>query len=625
MNDKKKYIVAVLLTVSILIAFGRIVGNDFINYDDGKLITQNIFIQKGFTSESIKWAFTDLDHEYWHPLTSLCLMLEWRFFGDNALGYHLVSLLLHAGTSVFFFLFLFRATKNFWPSVFAAAFFALHPLRVESVAWAAEQKDVLSMFFGMATFYIYVHYTERPSTLRYLASLMLFVLSIMAKPMLITVPFILLLLDYWPLERLKRHSPEKYEPLAAVQYMQVHNQNDGGLINEKLGPEGGWATIRCLLLEKAPFFLLSALLGIVTVWNLHSSARMATLDELAFTSRLLNAFISYFAYLEKTLSPLHLAVFYPYQHSFPLWYILCALPTLLIVSAMAFFNFRKAPFLAVGWLWYLGALFPVIGFLQAGYQSIADRFTYLPSVGISIMLAWGVPLLIKNNALSKKILFPAATVILCLLSALTWNQCGYWKNDMTLSIHALHVTTDNFVAHNILAGYLYKEKKYAAAIEHYNESLRIKPDYHFTYNNRGSLYAGIGQYELSIRDLTTSIRLRPDSGAAYTKRGGVYSRLGRLQEAMEDLNKAVELNPNDAAAYNNRGVVYYKLNRLPEATEDYNKAISLNSNYAVAYSNRAIALIGGGNKERGCKDAQKACALGSCHTWEVSLEKGDCP
>jgi len=623
MNDKKKYLVAVLLTVSILIAFGRIVGNDFTSYDDSRLITQNSFIQEGFTAKSIKWAFTDLDHEYWHPLTSLCLMLEWRLFGDNARGYHLISLLLHAGTSVFFFLFLFKATKSFWPSVFAAAFFALHPLRVESVAWASERKDVLSMFFGMVTLYTYVHYTEKPSSLRYLTCLMLFILSIMSKPMLVTVPFILLLLDYWPLKRLEGHPAEKNAPVAG-QYPEAHNQDTGGSINEKTGFEGNLARIPYILLEKGPFFLLSTLLGIVIVWQLHSSARMATLDEIAFTGRLLNALMSYFAYLEKIFSPLHLAVFYPYRHSFPLWYISCALPTLLIVSTMAFCSLRKATFLAVGWLWYLGALFPVIGFLQAGHQSIADRYTYLPSAGISIMLAWGVPLLIKNDALRKKVLLPAATIILCALSALTWNQCGYWKNDMTLSTHALHVTKNNYVAHNILAAHLYKEKKVAAAISHYNESVRINPDYHFTYNNRASLYANIGQYELSIKDLNTAIRLRPDFGAAYTNRGGIYSRLSRYREAIEDLSKAIELNPNDAAAYNNRGGVYYKLARYREAIEDYDKAVFLKSNYAVAYSNRAFALIIEGNKERGCEDARKACSLGSCHTWEVAINKGDC-
>lgn len=629
MNKKHIYIIVVFLIVACMMAFGQIIDNDFVGYDDDRLITENGFIQDGINAKSIKWAFTDSYHEYWHPLTWLSLMLDWRLFGSNASGYHFVSLLLHIGAALFLFLFLNKATKSLWPSAFAAAFFALHPLRVESVAWAAERKDVLSMFFGMGTLYFYVYYAETRRISKYIVCLILFALSIMSKPMLVTLPCVLLLLDYWPLARWQKQLTPVNIPAMASK---ISDKNKMKKMNWNIPKEEKKTTpFKCrhpvmvnLLWEKVPFFLLSVLVGIMVIGQLHTSNRMASLHEINFSERIINALISYFSYLAKTFWPVDLAVFYPHELSFQLWTILGATSALLIITATVVYLVKKAPFLTVGWLWYLGTLFPVIGLMQTGYQAMADRYTYLPSIGIAIMLAWSVPSLIKKDDLRKNLLFPAAIAVLMIITVLTWEQCQHWKNDMTLSTHALRVTKNNYVAHNILAASLIREKKINEAIYHYNKSIRINPNYHFTYNNRGIVYRNLGQYKIAIGDFSRAIGLKKDFATAYINRGITYHSLGQYKLAIEDYNKAMDHRPYNAEVYNNRGGAYFNLGQYELAIKDYSKIIDLRQNFAGAYNNRAAAYLVQGKKELGCKDAQKACALGDCQTLNLARNKGDC-
>ena len=629
MNKKYIYIITVFLVIASAIAFGRIIGNDFISYDDYRLITENSHIQDGINASSMKWAFTDSYLEYWHPLTWLSIMLDWLLFGANASGHHFVSLLLHIGAVLFLFIFLNKATKSLWPSAFAAAFFALHPLRVESVAWAAERKDVLSMFFGMSTLYFYVYYAETRRISEYIICFMLFALSIMSKPMLVTLPFVLLLLDYWPLTRWQKQLSPLNIPAVTAQYAdenKVKQRNAYIQMEEKTTAslKDHYPVMAKLLWEKTPFFLLSVLVSTMVIGQLHANSYMASLQEFPFSQRIGNGIMSYVAYLGKTFWPVDLAVFYPYEHSLQTWLVLGAAFFLLVISALVIYFFKRKPFLAVGWFWYLGTLFPVVGLMQAGYQAMADRYTYLPSIGISIMLAWGVPSLIKRDDLRKNLLFPVAIAVLGIMAVLTWKQCQYWKNDMTLSTHALRVTEDNYVAHNILASFLSQEKRIKEAIYHYNESLRLNPKYHYTYNNRGSLYRDIGQYQLALEDFNAAIGLKQNFATAYINRGETYFHLGLYHLALEDFNKVIRLKPYDAVAYNNRGGVYFHLGRLQLAIESYNKALRLRHNYASAYNNRASAYLVLGKKKLGCNDAQKACALGDCQTWNLARNKGDC-
>ena len=663
MNKKHPCLIIIFLMVACFIAFGQIASNDFINFDDPRLITENSHVQHGINTESIKWALTDSDTEYWHPLTWFLIMLDWRLFGSNAFSHHLVSLLLHIGATLFLFLFLNKATKNLWPSAFAAAMFALHPLRVESVAWASELKDVLSMFFGMATLYAYAYYVEKPRMSKYLLCLILFSLSIMSKPMMVTLPFVLLLLDYWPLARWQKL-------LIPVNIPVMGNQKTGREtskqciidppMEKKVAPQtkSSPPSIAILLGEKVPFFFLSIVLSIMLIGQLQTDGQMRSMQQITFYERIINAFISYISYLGKTFWPIDLAVFYPYEYSFHLWQFLSAASVLLGISAIVIYLVKKTPFLAIGWFWYLGTLFPVIGLLQTGDQAMADRYAYLPSIGITIMLAWGMPFLFQRLDIREKILYPVAAVFLTFLMFLTWIQCSYWVNSVTLYSHALQVTKNNYLAHNNLGSALFKEGKIKKAFYHFNEAIRLKEDYVEAYYNRGAAYAHLGKHQRAIDDYNKTIIIKPDYLRAYNNRGVAYFKLGQYQRAIEDynqiirlkpgidmtyyniglayielghhqlaienFNKAIRLNPNYARAYNNRGLSHDKLNQHQLAIEDFNRAISLVPYYTKAYINRSNSYFSQGNNNLGCNDAQKACELGNCKTLESAKDKGYC-
>lgn len=583
MNDKYKYFILIFLTVASFIAFGRIIGNDFVNYDDNRLITENSYIQSGFTTESIKWAFTNSSLEYWHPLTWLSIILNWSIFGDNASGHHFVNLLLHIGSVLFLFLFLNKATKNLWPSAFAAAFFALHPLRVESVAWAAEHKDVLSMFFGAATLYAYASYVEKPRMSKYFNCLILFVLSLMSKPMLVTLPCIMLLLDYWPLERWQKRSAPVNIPAASDRKNGGKNKRpDAGPMKEQKNvflpgimsfPGGN------LLWEKVPFFLLSIVLGIMIIVQLRADQYLSSLQHIQFSDRIVTALVSYVAYLVKTLWPANLAVFYPYEYSLPLWKVVGSAAVLLLISVAAACMVKRAPFLLIGWLWYLGALFPVSGLLQTGAQSMADRYSYLPAIGIAVMLAWGVRYLLTKKKSRKKVLFSAAGIVLTVLTILTWRQCGHWKNSISLFGHALQVTTNNYLAHDSLGVALDAEGRHQEALEHYKEAISINPDYAHAYYNLAGAMIDQKNFEEAEKYLRKTIALNPRFANAHNKLGIILEMYHKKYgEAIYHYEEELKLQPNNYGVHYNIGIALAQTGRREEAIEHFRTATRLNPN-----------------------------------------------
>jgi tetratricopeptide (TPR) repeat protein len=606
LRDSRNYsrLIVVFLISASCAAFGRIVGNDFINFDDISYITGNNYIQSGFNSESIKWAFTAIVDGNWHPLTMISHMLDWSLFGANASGHHLVSLLLHTGAVIFLFLFLNKTTNNIWPSAFAAALFCIHPLRVESVAWAAERKDVLSMFFGMACLYAYALYVEKSRLSSYLLCLALFVLSLMSKPMLVTLPFLLILLDYWPLGRLGSRKVA-VSPTDVISVSQNKGKKKTKLkkealkkdifpANERNLPEARIAGIIPLwqIWEKVPFFGLAIISCIITLWAQNKGGTIAPTDIFPFCARFANATVSYVAYLGKIFWPYDLALFYPYEHHIPLCKVLISGIIIILITLAVLYYIRKLSFLFVGWFWYLGTLIPVIGLIQAGQQSMADRYTYLPSIGIAIGLAWGMPLLFPSEDVCKKILLQAGTVIVGILAILTWQQCGYWRNSITIFNYTLLVTKNNNLMHNNLGTTLFDQGKFQESIDQYSESIRVAPDDYDAYYNRGSVYAKLGQYQLALEDFSKAISLKPrkEINIFYNNRGFAYLKLGQYQLAIDDFNKAIDLKPDDADIYNNRASCYLIL----------------------------------GNRELGCPDAQRACSLGNCKTLEVAKGRGDC-
>ncbi len=617
--------IIILLIIATCAAFGRIGSNGFINLDDNAYITENHDIQRGINPESLKWALTAVVVSNWHPLTLLSHMLDWQLFGIKASGHHLISLFLHIGSVLFLFLFLNKTTNNIWPSAFAAVVFALHPLRVESVAWAAERKDVLSMFFGMACIYAYAFYAERSKFSLYFLSLILFALALMSKPMLVTLPFVLMLLDYWPLKRWQEAIDE---------------------------PGRGFNSADRLIGEKVPFVLLAIISSIITLWAQNKGGALASVERLSFSERVINAIISYVAYLEKIFWPVNLAVFYPYE-LFPLWKVLISGFILIVITAVVLYYIKKQPFLFVGWFWYLGTLIPVIGLVQVGTQSMADRYTYLPSIGIAIMLVWFIPLLFKREDIRKRILIPVAIAVLAFLTVLTWQQCGYWKNSVELFNHALQVTKNNYLAHNNLGIALDEKGMTIEAIDHYSEALSIRPDYGPACFNRGNAYAalalkqqivndssktmreephykiGYGErgdindklslYRQTIKDLSKAISTRPNA-SAYNNRGIMYGKVNQYQRAIDDFSMAIILDHHYYKGHNNRGFAYAKLGQYQHAIEDYNKAISLKPDYVSAYKNRAFVYFVQGENKLYCIDAKKACELGDCRMLELSQE-----
>ena len=541
-ESKKTLIVYILLTAATLAAYWQVIGYDFINYDDSVYVTENSHIQSGLTLEGVRWAFTTKYFGLWNPLTWLSLMFDYQLYGLNAGGYHATNLILHILSSLLLFWFFNRMTRAIWGSAFVAALFALHPLHVESVAWISERKDVLSAFFWMLTLCMYVRYTEKLSLRKYLLVLFCSILALLSKPMVITLPLIMILLDYWPLNRFELHK--------------------GNLLLWQLK-------------EKFPFFILSLVLVIITFYT----PDKRDVINISFISRLINAPVAFVTHLGKTLWPSNLTIFYPFPAYISAWQVVGASLLIIFISTAAILLAKRIPYLFTGWLWYAITIIPVIGIVQIGDFSVADRYHYLPSIGIGVLLAWGMPLLFKNKSVRNKILFPAAIAFLTILMFLSWKQCSYWKDNTDLWNHALNVTKDNYMAHNNLATALIEKGETEKAIYHYKKAISI--------NN----------YAL-----------------AYYNMGIIYYRLGQYQQAIMNFREAIRVNPDYTAAYYNLGVVYHFLGQHQRAIETYNEAIRIMPTYANAYNNRAFIYLTMGNKISGCSNALKACKLGNCKT-----------
>ncbi|MCX5848924.1 MAG: tetratricopeptide repeat protein [Deltaproteobacteria bacterium] len=588
-QSKKKLIVYIVLAVVTFAVFWQVNQYEFINLDDTLYVTENSHIQSGITLEGFRWAFSTRYADLWNPLVWLSFMLDYQLYGLNASGYHVTNLILHIMSTLLLFWLFCRMTGAVWKSAFVAALFALHPLHVESVAWIAERKDVLSAFFWMLTLCLYVYYTEKPVIRRYLLVLFSFALALMSKPMVVTLPIIMILLDYWPLKRFESQK--------------------GNLVLWQLK-------------EKIPFFVLSAALAIVTIYAPPDNLPHKLIP---LEARIANAPVAFVTYLEKTFWPHDMAIFYPFSVQIPLWQILGATLLILAISAAVIVMAKRLPYLFVGWLWFAITLLPVIGIIQLSAYSMADHYHYLPSVGIAIMLAWGIPSLIKSEEIRKNLLFPTGIIFLTIMALLSWNQCGYWKNSIKLFNHALRVTKNNTMVNNLLGSALFKKGKIGEAIDHYNKAILIAPDYIYAYGNRGKAYAKLGQYQRAIEDYTRAISLKTDYAEGYYTRGTAYGKLlGQYKLSLDDFNEAIRLKPDYIDAYNNRGIVYTKLGMYQKATDDFNEAIHLKPDYADAYNNRAVVYLTQGDSVSGCPDAQKACDLGNCAALKAANAKGLC-
>ena len=565
-------LICLALVILMVITFWSLKDCGFISFDDSVYVYENTYVQSGLNWNSIGQFFSFSSElaetsSNWHPLTWLSLMVDYQIFGLNPFGYHLINLLFHILNTIFLFLILRRITKTLWPSAFVAALFAIHPLHVESVAWIAERKDVLSTLFWMLTMGAYSYYVENRGFRRYSLVLLFFVLGLMAKPMLVTLPFVLLLLDYWPLQRFQEIKSD-HKVQAVQETLEVKKPAD---------PEYKWSLIYPLLWEKIPLFALAILSSVVTYIAQQKGGAISSIEMLPLGVRIGNGLVSYIAYIGKMIWPSNLAILYPYQNGWiPWWQVLGSVLLLIAITLVVIWRAKRSPYLATGWLWYIGTLVPVIGIVQVGGQAMADRYTYIPLIGLFIMVAWGVPDLLKKWNHRKEILLTSSAFSILCLCIITWTQVGYWQNSITLYDHTLKVTDNNW----------------------------------FIYNNIGGAYCDLGNYRQAVEDFNRTIEINPDYVAAYYNRGIVYGRLGNYSQAIEDYDKAIKINPRFVMAYNNRGKVYESLGNYRQAIEDYDKAIKINPRLVIAYNNRGIVYGRLGNNDLAVNDLRMAAKLG---------------
>jgi len=478
--------VCIVLSIATVLAFWQVSRCEFTTLDDIRYVTKNRSIQQGITVDAIAWAFTSYYAGNWDPVTWLSHMVDIELFGLQPRGHHLTNLLLHLLNTLLLFLLLHRMTKSLWQSAFVAALFALHPLHVESVAWVAERKDVLSTFFLMLTMGAYIFYVERQGPARYVIVLLLFALGLMAKPMLVTLPFVFLLLDYWPL---RRFIPKRIE--------RVKGSADGKGKAGKRNPKKGaikaeaptkdiftWSLVRPLFLEKLPLLVLALASSVIAYLAQQRVGALELNEVLPLASRIGNAFVAYALYMMKMIWPSRLAVFYPHPESWPPLVVIGTTLLFIAITLSVLWKGRKYPYLPVGWFWYVGTLVPVIGIVQVGSHAMADRYSYIPLIGLFIMCAWGIPELIRKWRYGKEILAMSATVILLILGMVTWIQVGYWQNSIALYDHTLNVTENNSLIHNNRGNEYLALKNYAQALVDYSKAIEINPKYAEAVRNR---------------------------------------------------------------------------------------------------------------------------------------------
>jgi len=470
--------------------YWQVSGHEFVSLDDRAYISENEHVTSGLTIDGIKWAFTTTTMGNWHPLTWLSLILDCHLFDSTAKACHTTNLILHIANTVLLFLVLKRTTGSVWASAFVSAFFALHPLHVESVAWASERKDVLSTFFWMLTMWAYIKYTERPGFVKYIPIVLFFILGLMAKPMLVTLPFVLLLLDYWPLGRLRLgQSINSNTPIPCEKNLQ-----------------GVCRTAFRLVVEKVPLFALSAASCVVTYFAQQSAGSVGRISPLVRTA---NAVLAYSRYIWLTFWPAKLSVFYPYPHGVPMIERIASAGFLLLISIIVILMLRRRPYLAVGWLWYLGTMVPVIGLVQVGGQAMADRYTYIPLTGLFIMIVYSALELIKGMRYRQVILLISGVTAVVILGICTWFQSGCWQNSITLYEHALAVTKNNYLAHNNLGSVLVEKGRSYEAIEHYKQALNIFPGYRDAAINLGVVLIRTGKTDEAIRHYRNFLEHNP--------------------------------------------------------------------------------------------------------------------
>ena len=556
----KTLIISILLITATLAVYWQVQHHQFVRFDDEVYVTSNSHVRSGLNPDSILWAFTNTDAGFWHPLTWMSHILDYELYRMNAGGHLWTSVLLHAGSTVLLFLFLTGATRAPWRSAFVAALFALHPLHVESVAWVAERKDVLSTFFWFLTLVVYLFYVKRPGWSRYGLVLAIFVLGLMAKPMLVSLPFVMLLLDCWPLKRLGPASDIK----------------DG--------------TGR-LILEKIPFLIISIVMIVITFFAAKNIGAIPSLEHFPLDMRLSNALVSYAAYIGKMLWPTHLSIFYPYPGSIPSWQSIGSGLLLIVMCMMIMKASRLRPYLGVGWLWYLGTLIPVIGIIQIGYHAMADRYTYIPLTGLFIMISWGVVDLSRRFRIRKSLSACLAVGTVICFATVTWFHLQHWRDGAALFSHALEVTKNNALAHNNMSVALVEKGDLEGAKAHLKIVLALEPRNVDALENMGVVLARQNDLEGAAASLRKAIQLQPKRATSYNYLGAVLNRQNKLDQAVSVLQKAIQYKQDYASAVSNLGNVFLRKGDVDQAIQEYTKVLALRKDDWESHNNIGAAFM----------------------------------
>ena len=553
--------------------------------DDQVYVYENSIVTRGLTASGFVWAFTAFAAGNWHPLTFLSHMLDCQLFGVNAGAHHLVNLALHLASSILLFLAVARMTKQPWRSAVVAAVFALHPLHVESVAWVAERKDVLSGFFGILTILLYVRYTETRTTGRYFLMAVAFALGLMAKPMLVTLPFVLLLLDLWPMRRMK------WPP--------------------------AWPVFKGLLWEKAPLLIMIVASSVVTFFAQRSFGFVVSIVRIPLADRFGNVAFSYVRYIGKAFWPTNLAVFYP-SAAPPAVAVVGSLVVLSVITFTCLWLARRAPYLFVGWFWFLGMLVPVIGIVQVGDQSIADRYMYLPLIGLSLAAVWGAAELCDSRRPLRNAAAVLTGIVLLLFAAMTYRQTGFWKDSRTLFEHSLAVTPGNAFMHYSLGLALSDQGEHNESLAHFRKALAFSPDFPEGQEALGREFAKSGNFDESFSHLSEAVRLKPNLASARMNLGVLLAARGNFEEAKLQLEESLRLASGNPEGHNNLCYVLQRLGRLEEAILQCTEALQIKPEFADARFNLGTGLAALGKNSEAMTELNRVLQVNPNHAGAIA-------
>src|SRR6266568_4113901 len=562
--------------------YAQVIGHRFITFDDPTYIQDNPMVNRGVTPAGLAWAFTTFYAGNWHPVTWISHMIDGQLFGVFAGGHLLVNALIHAANTLLLFWFLLRTTHARWSSALVAALFALHPLHVESVAWASERKDTLSTFFGLLSLIAYVRYAEAPSIRRYAWTAITLALGLLAKPMLVTWPLVMLLLDYWPLRRFQKS--------------EVRRQR---------------SVVRGLVIEKIPLFVLVAASAVVTSVAQSHAGAVRTFTDCPLTLRLSNALVSYAKYVLLAFWPNDLAVNYPFQEAgVPAWQIIGAALLLIAITAFCFFQRKIRLYLIVGWLWFLGTLVPVIGLVQVGAQTMADRYFYIPSIGLFIAIVFGLANMAETCRVAPWLSAVIANVVLLVLATLTNAQIHRWSDSFTLLKHTLTVAGPSVAAEDALGLAMHNNGQLDEAAAHFEKALQMQPDDYLALLNMGVIRFYQGRVPEAIEYAQAAIRSEPDAPKAHNLLGMALAKQNRNDAALDEMRRAKELAPKNAEIRNNLGLALARLGRIPEAIDEFHEAVRLDPDKAAAaHANLGWALLGSGKARESIPEFEAAVHL----------------